>query len=130
MPLTPVASNDIVVTCHGSTALMSRGPGGSTPNTPVPVAQNLLGGTVGIAYTEQISAQGGTAPYTFTISAGSLPTGTSMNSAGLITGTPTIAGSYTFTVKVTDVNGSTGTHQFNIAIASPAGGGGITGWVE
>ena len=49
------------------------------------------------------SAQGGSSPYAFSISNGSLPQGLNLNqSSGAVTGTPTTAGSYSFTVKVTD----------------------------
>ena len=59
--------------------------------------------TVGTAYNRAITATGGTGPYTFTISAGSLPDGLSISSAGAITGTATpTAGNQTFTVRVAD----------------------------
>src|ERR1039458_1221903 len=65
-----------------------QGSGGGVPIIPVPVAQQLKGGTIGIAYSETISAQGGTSPYTFALTSGSLPTGTSLNtSTGVISGT-------------------------------------------
>jgi hypothetical protein len=54
-------------------------------------------------YSGQVAASGGQPPYTFTVSAGSLPAGLTMNSAGLITGATTAnPGTYTFTVKATD----------------------------
>jgi len=91
---------------------------------PVPVGAALKGGVVGIAYFETITAQGGTSPYTYTISAGSLPAGTSMSSAGLISGTPMAAATYSFTVKVTDTAGAFGTQTFTIIISAPAAAGG------
>lgn len=53
-------------------------------NSPLP------SGTVGTAYSEQINVTGGTAPYTF-VATTALPAGLSMDTAGLITGTPTTA---------------------------------------
>ena len=95
-----------------------------TGATPVPVAQALQGGTLGIAYSETISTQGGASPYTYTVITGALPTGTSLNSStGVISGTPTAVGTYNFTIKVTDSNGSTGTQAFQITIANPPSGG-------
>lgn len=94
-----------------------------TPSTfvPVPVAANLKGATTGSAYTETISAQGGTSPYTFAVSTGALPTGTSLNSStGAITGTPSATGTFNFTVLLTDTNGYTGSQAFTIAVAAPA----------
>lgn len=59
-------------------------------------------GQVGVAYSFQYTAAGGTSPYTFAITSGSLPAGLSMSTSGLITGTPTTSGVTAFTVKVTD----------------------------
>lgn len=87
--------------------------------TPVPVGVVLKGGTTGVAYSELITAQGGTSPYTFAVTSGALPTGCSMASSGAITGTPSAASSYSFTVQVTDVNSFTGTQPFTILIADP-----------
>jgi len=86
---------------------------------PVPVAVALKGGTPGTAYTETISAQGGTSPYTFAITGGSLPTGTSLTgSTGVIAGTPTTVSAYSFTITVTDANGFTRSQGFVIIIAA------------
>lgn len=90
---------------------------------PVPVASALKGGVTGSAYSETITAQGGTPPYTFAITSGALPTGTSM-SGGVISGTPSATGTFTFTVTVTDSLGFTGSQAFTIVIAAPSAGGG------
>jgi hypothetical protein len=67
----------------------------------------LPDGTEGTPYVGDIDATGGLPPYTFTVSAGALPTGTSINaSTGEITGTPTTAGTYAFTVEVEDSEGN------------------------
>lgn len=98
-----------------------------TGANPVPVAQVLQTGTLGIAYSETISAQGGVSPYVFSVTTGALPSGTSLNpSTGIISGTPTLAGTYNFTIKVTDANVATGTQGFQIIVSSPAGGGSFT----
>lgn len=60
-------------------------------------------GEVGLVYTSTVTASGGLAPYTFTVSAGSLPAGVSLSaSTGAFSGTPTTSGPVTFTVKVAD----------------------------
>jgi len=64
----------------------------------------------------QLVASGGTAPYTFTFYSGSLPTGMSMSSSGLISGTPTVDGRADFTVKVTDQYGNFGLKSYNLSI--------------
>jgi len=80
----------------------------------------LPDGTVGTPYNPIVSASGGTAPYTFSISSGALPTGLILNSAsGAITGTPTATGTFTFTITATDATGCTGSRLYSITIASP-----------
>ena len=60
-------------------------------------------GTVSVAYSATLSATGGTTPYTWSIASGSLPGGLALNAAsGAITGTPTNAGTFTFTARVSD----------------------------
>ncbi len=71
------------------------------------------------AYSQAISAAGGASPYAFTVSAGALPTGLSLNSSsGVISGTPTAAGAYSFTIRATDAGSLTGARSYNGAIAA------------
>ena len=82
--------------------------------TLVPSA--LTGMTVGSPYTATITAGGGTAPWTYFMYGGSsLPSGLDLSSTGEITGTPTQAGSFSFTIAATD--SSTGTGPFTVARA-------------
>jgi hypothetical protein len=81
-------------------------------------------GQVGVLYSSALTASGGVPPYTFSITSGSLPPGLTLNtSTGAITGTPTTAGTFNFTAKVTDSSGNstTGTVSTNcsIVIAPP-----------
>ena len=103
---------------------VSGPPTGGSAFAPVPVGSILQGGTTGTAYSETITAQGGTGPYTYAVSSGALPAGLSMSSGGLISGTPTTTGTATFTVTVTDSASATGSQAFSIAIAAPSSGGG------
>jgi len=64
----------------------------------------LNSGTVGSSYIANLFADGGTRPYRWSIVAGQLPSGLSLSN-GTISGTPTTAGTYTFTVRVTDNGG-------------------------
>jgi hypothetical protein len=79
----------------------------------------LPNGAVSTPYNQTITASGGSAPYTFTLSSGALPTGLLLNSGtGDITGSPTVAGTFNFTITATDTNGCSGTRAYSINIAS------------
>ena len=78
-------------------------PPASTFQNPVAISTtSLADGTVGSAYSQTLVATGGTAPYTWAVSSGTLPAGLSLSAAGVISGTPTAAASASFTVGVTD----------------------------
>ncbi len=93
--------------CVGLLAAVLAGCGGgkSTSSGPatltITTTSPLPGGVTGSAYSATLTASGGTAPYTWSAT-GTLPTGLVLSSAGEITGTPSIAGSSTFSVLVTD----------------------------
>lgn len=76
--------------------------------TPLPVCTvgDLVesGGSpqVGTAYSATVSATGGSGHFGFSISSGTLPTGLALSGAGVISGTPSAAGTFTFTVRATD----------------------------
>ena len=73
------------------------------PNPPVITCGNPPQGIIGTAYTHTLPVAGGTAPFMFTLTAGMLPPGLTLNVAtGVISGTPTTGGTYPFTVQVTD----------------------------
>lgn len=81
---------------------------------------SLPNGTVGAAYNQVVSATGGTAPYTFSVSSGALPTGLLLNPAtGAITGSPTTAATSNFTITAVDANGCSGSRPYSITIAAP-----------
>ncbi len=63
---------------------------------------SISNGVTGKAYSQQLNASGGIAPYVWTITSGSLPAGLTLSAAGLISGAPTVTGSFTITVQVTD----------------------------
>lgn len=71
--------------------------------------------TVGVAYTQSLTASGGTSPYTWAISSGSLSTGLALDlSTGILSGIPTATGTFTFTVKVTDSKSTTATQTYTL----------------
>lgn len=79
----------------------------------------LPGGSFGVAYSQTLSSTGGTAPYGYAIAAGALPSGINLDTAGLLSGTPTAAGSFSFNVSVTDSNGFSATQAYTVTAASP-----------
>ncbi len=79
-------------------------------------------GVIGTAYNQTVTASGGAAPYTFSVTSGALPTGLVLNPAtGAITGVPTVAGTFNFTITATDANGCQGIRAYVIGIASTVG---------
>jgi uncharacterized repeat protein (TIGR01451 family) len=86
---------------------------GLTLSNPAPPSAQA-----GIAYTDTLTATGGTSPFTWSISGGSLPSGITLNSStGVLSGTPTSAGLYSFTVKVTDSFGQSATQSLSMTVA-------------
>ncbi len=79
---------------------------------------SLDSGTVGAAYSQQVTATGGTAPYTYVATSGSVPPGLVLASSGVIMGTPTTAGPYSFTVTVTDAKNATASQAYSVTVAA------------
>jgi hypothetical protein len=70
----------------------------------------LARGTVGVIYSQALQRLGGAQPFTWALDSGALPAGLTIGaSTGVISGTPTAAGTFIFTVKVTDDDGTTAT---------------------
>jgi len=87
------------VGCGGGT---SSGAGAS-PSSPLALTCSLPTAKKGFAFSGSCNATGGVAPYTYSISAGGLPSGLTLNSiSGAITGTPTAVQTIPFTVMVSD----------------------------
>ena len=92
---------------------------GSNSNPPAPsiTTTTLPGGTENTAYSATLGATGGTTPYTWSVTSGSLPAGLSLAaSTGLISGTPTGTGTSSFTVQVTDANSQTATQALSLTV--------------
>lgn len=88
---------------------------------PAPLAittTTLSGAMVGNPYGQVLAASGGTAPYTWTVATGLLPSGLSLRTDGSISGTPAASGTAAFTVKVVDSKGVTTTRNFTITVFS------------
>ncbi|GHD20829.1 hemagglutinin [Tianweitania populi] len=83
------------------------------------IPRTLPAAVVASAYNEPLEATGGTAPYTFAISAGALPEGLTLESDGFLTGTPTDAGAFSLTIRALDVNGFAGTQAYTLDVSAP-----------
>ena len=85
---------------------------------------SLPNGTAQTSYSATLQATGGTPPYTWSVPSGSLPTGLSLTaSSGAISGTPTTAGTSSFTIQVADSAGNKASAGFSISVTSGTGGG-------
>jgi hypothetical protein len=94
----------------------------SAASSTLTITSTSLGAAqTGNSYSTTLSASGGTPGYTWTVSAGTLPAGLTMSSAGVISGTPTATGSSNFTVTVTDSSSTaqTASASESIAVAVP-----------
>ena len=78
----------------------------------------LPNGTNGLAYSQQLSAICGQLPYSWSLISGSLPSGLTLATDGLISGTPTNNGPFDFTVKVTDALSTTATQRLTLTVVS------------
>jgi streptogramin lyase len=86
--------------------------------SPPSATASLPGGWVGVKYAQTLSATGGVPPYTWAVTANSLPPGLSLGSTtGRITGTPTTVGIANFTVEVADSSQATATQAFELPVS-------------
>ncbi len=95
----------------------------ATEKVTIPLAitsSSLPNGSVNTPYSQTLQASGGVLPYTWSITSGNLPTGFTLNSStGVISGTATIVGSYSFTAQVTDSESGTASKPLSITITGP-----------
>ena len=95
----------------------SASPGGGAGGPSITCS--FPSGQMGVAYSSSLVATGGTPPYTYSITAGSLPTGLALNPAtGAITGTPSAAGAFGDTSTAVDSVGSASSSSCGITIAA------------
>jgi len=80
----------------------------------------LASGVAASAYSQTLTASGGVPPYVWAVSAGGLPPGLTLNaSSGILSGTLTTAGTFSFTARVTDNARAIASRAFNLVV-SPA----------
>jgi acid phosphatase len=114
---------------HVLTAVARNAAGQTTTSSPVVsnvnnphlaiTTSSLSSGQVQVSYSASLQATSGTPPYTWSVLIGQIPTGLTLSaSAGTISGTPTVAGSFSFTIQVKDSAGGTASAGFSINIAT------------
>ena len=78
----------------------------------------LPAGSEGVFYSEVITASGGTAPYVFFVTAGTLPPGLALDTdTGVVSGTPTTSGAYPVTITAVDATFCTGSTDYLMIIS-------------
>jgi hypothetical protein len=147
----PISAGTYNIILYNTDGTNGTKPGGilfSSPPIWITAAGALTSGTTNEVYSTSISATG--TGITYSVTSGSLPTGLSLNSSsGAITGTPTVANTFNFTITATNTYNQTTPRAFSIAVANVipisyftiagggsggtgyyGGGGGAGGYVE
>jgi hypothetical protein len=118
----PIVRLIIFALCLISVAVLSRCGGGSQPPAPLTITTpSLPNGTLGALYSQSIQAGGGVAPFTWTVSSGTLPHNLALISSATntvtISGTPdTTAQGVAFTLKVTDSANQSAAQAYTVSI--------------
>ena len=111
--------NFTVLVTDGVGATASKAVAVTINGTLTVATVSLPAWTSGHAYAQSVSAVGGKLSYTWSITAGALPAGLSLSTAGAITGTPTTPGTANFTVQVKDSLNATDSKALSITINAP-----------
>jgi len=114
----------ITATSQANSAKTALAAATISPNQTQPLQITTTGlqpGQQGSSYSDTFAANGGTQPYSWSISSGTLPAGLTFNTNGDLTGTPTKLGTFAFSVQVTDAKKLTATSNFNMAVSQNSG---------
>ena len=106
--ISDAASHTVIATLTGGTSASTTylAPVSCTVCSTTLTSSSLPRGKVGNAYSATLTATNGTAPYSFSVSGGSLPTGLTLNPiTGVISGTPTVSAPFPITIAITDASG-------------------------
>ncbi|HKW98485.1 MAG TPA: Ig domain-containing protein [Bryobacteraceae bacterium] len=122
-------TNTINISVNNSCGSAGPAPFSLTVNAAPAItsASPLPAGTQNNSYTNQMTASGGTLPLVWSVSAGALPAGLSISSGGLINGTPGTAQSSSFTVTLSDANGTSTNSVFTLTINPQINGSRVAG---
>jgi hypothetical protein len=116
-PLAPGGLFSFSVTATDAHGVAGRGSYALLIGQPFSILPGSLpGGEVGVAYRQTLSASGGVAPYSFAVASSPLPTGLTLSVAGLLSGTPSAQGFFSFTVVATDTRGLASRQVYNLSV--------------
>jgi hypothetical protein len=118
--VTPAESSGTVsVTVQNSDGQAAVDPSAFSFIAPLQIGTtSLQAGSVGATYSSMLSASGGVPPYSWSKAAGALPTGLQLNAlTGVISGNPSMAGTYSFTAEVQDAKASSSSSDLSINIS-------------
>lgn len=120
--LKPLLKSEVgVVFDGGPSSYPVAGSGDSRPNI---LTTSIAGGSVGTSFYQLMQASGGDGLIVWSISSGSLPPGLTLSGGGILAGTPTTSGTYTFTVRAMDsdtTNPDTSEISYTQTISAPGG---------
>jgi hypothetical protein len=121
---TPSATGTFAVTLQLSDSknqIAQKGLSITVSEPPLGVTTTTLPPAVkGTSYSQQLSAAGGKPPYSWAVTGGALPGGLTLaGSTGIISGTPSATGSFSFTVTATDAASATASKTLAINVAPP-----------
>jgi hypothetical protein len=122
-----VGSGDVAGTGYSDYGSLGRYTFTATMNAPAQPAittTSLTAATVGTAFSQTLGVSGGVAPYTWSVTSGTWPAGLSMSSAGVISGTPTAAGTADMTIRVADASDQADSKTLTLTVTGGGGGGG------
>ena len=132
-----VNSSGLASGVSAGTAILSATLGGNTGSTVLTVqalpltiiTATLSGGKVNAAYSATLAASGGTTPYRWSLSSGSLPAGLTLNTSnGVISGTPTAAGAFSISVQASDAGNPVQVVARPLSLAIAAASSTVTIW--
>ncbi|HEX3570466.1 MAG TPA: Ig domain-containing protein [Acidobacteriaceae bacterium] len=83
-------------------------------------SRSLPSGTSGSTYSTTLAATGGTTPYAWSLSSGSLPAGITLSSAGILSGTTTATGTFNFFASVSDNSSPVQTQTVSLSLVVSA----------
>ncbi len=99
--------------------LLFSPPGAPPVGAPVVTTTTVPAAFQNEPYSTTLTASGGAAPYRWALTGGGLPAGLAVGADGVVSGTPTTSGTWTFTVTVTDAAGLTGSATLQLPTAAP-----------